>query len=122
MTTSIDIYCKVTDYIEHNLTLRQLESWLVPMLPTFVSSPDSEVALIAGRIELGLAEINAGIISERSFRRQLKKSIDSPIKCQPYPAQTGGDDTTAASICDVISRDWASPSPSWSSVPQVANV
>ena len=79
MTTSIDIYSKVTDYIERNITLRELESWLVFMLPIYLSNPDSDAAVLASRIELGLAEINAEITTERLLRKQLKQFIGNPI-------------------------------------------
>jgi len=43
------------------------------MLPTYLLNPDSEAAHLAGTIELGLAEINRGIRSERSFKTMLAK-------------------------------------------------
>ena len=81
MTTSIDIYSKVTDYIEHNINLKELESWLVSMLPTYLLNPNS------GAYELG---------SEEAIG--------------------------TASTTETTNLAWTNPSPSWSSVPQVANV
>ena len=124
MTTSIDIYSKVTDYIERNITLRELESWLVFMLPIYLSNPNSDAALLASRIELGLAEINASITTERLLRKQLKQQfISNPINSQSYPYPTSREETiAAASITEATNLEWMNPSPSWSSVPQVVNV
>ncbi len=123
MTTSIDIYSKVTDYIEHNVTLRELESWLIFMLPIYLSNPDSDAAILASRIELGLAEINAGITTERLLRKQLKQQfIYTPIKSQSYPFQTGNEESIATiSATETPNLEWMDLSPSWSSVPQVAS-
>ena len=124
MTTSIDIYSKVTDYIEHDVTLRELESWLVFMLPVYLSNPDSDAAMLASRIELGLAETSAGITTERLLRKQLKQQfISNPIKSQSYPFQTSNEESIAAtSTTEDANLEWMKPSPSWSSEPQVVNV
>lgn len=124
MTTSIDIYSKVTDYIERNITLREMESWLVFMLPIYISNPDSDAAVLASRVELGLAEINAGITTERLLRKQLKQQfIHTPIKSQSYPYQPSNEETiAAATITEATNPEWLNSSPSWSSVPQVVNV
>jgi hypothetical protein len=125
MSTSLDLYSKVTDYIEKNITLSELESWLVLMLPLYLSNPDSETAILASRIELGLAEINAGITTERTLRNLLKKQfIHTPIKSQSYPYQSCNEDTIAATstIETTILEDWMKQSPSWSSEPQVEYV
>ncbi|MBA7708115.1 hypothetical protein ES703_117003 [subsurface metagenome] len=124
MTTSIDIYSKVTDYIEHNINLKELESWLVSMLPTYLLNPNSGAAILAGSVELGLAEINAGITTERLLRNRLKKKfIRIPIKSQSYPYELGSEEAIGtASTTETTNLAWTNPSPSWSSVPQVANV
>jgi hypothetical protein len=124
MTTSIDIYSKVTDYVEHNINLRELESWLISMLPTYLLNPNSDAAILAGSVELGLAEINAGITTERLLRNRLKKQfIRTPIKSQPYPYELSSEETiSTASMTETPNLQWMNPSPSWSSVPQVANV
>jgi hypothetical protein len=124
MTTSIDIYSKVTDYIEHSIDLHELESWLVSMLPIYLLNPNSDAAVLASRIELGLAEINAGIATERLLRNRLKKQfIRTPIKSQSYPFEPSSEDTVCtASATEVPNLEWMNPSPSWSNVPQVVNV
>lgn len=124
MSTSIEIFSKVNDYIERRLTLHQLESWLVCMLPTYLSNPGSATAELVGTIELGLAEIQAGIRSERSLRRLLASHVAyNPIRYQVYPHQTSINATTSsASQTEPTIPDWVNPSLSWSIVPQAVNV
>lgn len=71
MSTSIEIYSKVSEYLARHITLRELESWLVPRLPICLANPDSAVGRLAGVVELCLAELQAGIIAERSVRKRL---------------------------------------------------
>lgn len=124
MSTSIEIFSRVNDYIERRMTLRQLESWLICVLPTYLSNPDSAAAELAGTIELGLAEIQAGIRKERSLRRLLSQYIAyNPIRYEIYPHQTSINETTSsASLTEPTTPDWLDPSPSWSTVPQVVSV
>ena len=73
MITSIEIFSKADDYLEKRISLHELESWLVSMLPIYLSNPTSEAAELVSVIELGLAEINADIRTERSLRLLLRK-------------------------------------------------
>ena len=124
MSTSIEIFSKVNDYIERRLTLHQLESWLVCVLPTYLSQPSSATAELAGTIELGLAEIQAGIRNERSLRRLLASYVAyNPIRYQLYPHQaTINATTSSASQAEPTILDWVDPSLPWSIVPQAVNV
>lgn len=124
MSTSIEIYSKVNNYIEHRMTLRDLESWLVYMLPTYLLNPSSSAAQLAGTIELGLAEIRAGIRTERSLKRLLMKYAGhNPISSEPYPYDPTMNETIS-SVSSIETRDleWPGQSPSWSSAPQVVYV
>lgn len=124
MPTSIEIFSRVSDYIEHRMTLRELESWLICMLPTYLSNPGSAVAELAGTIELGLAEIQAGIRNERSLRRLLAQFVaHNPVRYEMYPHQTVTNETaSSASSTEPMTPAWLDPSPSWSTVPQVESV
>ena len=124
MSTSIEIFSKVNDYIERRMTLRELESWLVFMLPIYLSNPGSATAELVGTIELGLAEIQAGIRSERSLRRLLASYVAyNPIRYQLYPHQTSINVTTSsASQTEPTIPDWVDQSLPWSNVPQAVNV
>lgn len=124
MTASIDIYSRVTDYIEHKITLREMESWVVSMLPIYLSNPDSDAAILASRVELGLAEIQAGIRTERGLRRLLAQRIRNRIiSPTSHPYKTSDNITISSSSSkDTTDFEWADLTPSWSSVPQVVNV
>ena len=99
------------------MTLRDLENWLVHMLPVYLLNPGSEASNICGLIELGLAEIHAGIRTERSFKQLLLKHIPSnPIHSEPY-ANTGSMTMAIGTTAEAIPWEWA-PSPSWSNEPQ----
>lgn len=120
MFTPIEIYSKVSEYIGKSLTLSELESWLVQMLPIYLLSPDSDAAKLAGTIELGLAEIQAGIKSERSLRNILSKYIlENKIVYRYYPHQISVTETIASNLLqETKDLEWLDLSPSWSNVPQ----
>ena len=125
MSTSIDIFAKVTSYLEHRITLRELESWLVPMLPIYLLNPDSAAANLVGLIELGLAEIQAGIRSEKSLKRLLAQhSTRNLISLELYPYRFGIDETIASlsSVTEATCSEWLDQSPSWHTEPQVEYV
>lgn len=75
MSDSIEIFSKVSDYVERQITLWDLESWIVPRLRLLIEHPDSAAGQLAGSIELCLAELQEGITSERSIRALLKHLI-----------------------------------------------
>jgi len=120
MSTSFEIFSKVNEYMESQVTLCDLESWLVNMLPIYLVTPNSSAAELAGLIELGLSEIKAGIRTERGFRRILSKHLNfNPVRSVYYP---WSDSITVAiasgSVEDATNWDWVDLSPSWSIEPQ----
>jgi len=66
-----DLMSVVYDYLDHALSLEQLEDWIVPRLPLVFEVADSPLAKLAGTIELGFAEIGEGLIDEEEFRNRL---------------------------------------------------
>jgi hypothetical protein len=58
-------------FVDTDINVQQLEEWLVPRLPFFLRFPDSADANIVSGLELGLAEIDAEIISEQELRDRL---------------------------------------------------
>ena len=124
MSTSIEVFSKVNEYIERRMSLRELEYWIVYMLPIYLSNPGSAVAELAGTIELGIAEIKAEIRSERSLRKLLAQHISgNPIKYESYPYVTSSTETIASgSLTEARNLEWLDLSPSSSSEPQVEYV
>lgn len=124
MPTSIAIFSKANEYVKRNITLRDLESWVVSMLPIYLINPDSAAALLASRIELGLAEIQAGITTERTFRRLLMRQINqNQIITESYPSSSSFSETTSSvSISDTTVLGWMDLSPSSNNALQVEYV
>jgi len=124
MSTSIEIYSKAGEYLLRKITLQELESWLVSMLPTYLQNPDSSVTELAGLIELGLAEINADIRSERGFRNLLKQhpGIRS-ISLNSYPITDSIDMTVSSNyLAQPMGFLYSEQSPSWHTELQEASV
>jgi len=124
MITSVEIFSKANDYLEKRISLHELESWLVSMLPVYLSNPTSEAAELVGVIELGLAEINADISTERSLRLLLRKHlVNNKVTSMQY-TDLDSTDLTGATISstDSTTLEWTDPLPSWSTLPQVEYV
>lgn len=104
--------------------MHELESWLVSMLPVYLSNPTSEAAELVGVIELGLAEINADISTERSLRLLLRKHlVNNKVTSMQYTDLDSTDLTVATiSSTDSTTLEWTDPLPSWSTLPQVEYV
>jgi hypothetical protein len=124
MSTSIEIYSKLSEYLARRITLRDLESWLVPRLPIYLENPDSAVGQLAGVIELCLAELQAGIIAERSVRgRLLRYAPRESLIWLKYPNESQDDvHTAASSTAGAVNWEWGVPSQFWSIEPEVVNV
>jgi len=119
MTSSIELTSKVYEYVNHKITLRELESWLVPRLQIFTTSPDSRVEILASAIELGLAEFHAGLRSTRGIRSLLSRELGNPIVWMPFGDQEAQDMTGSTAFSQPMVGAWASPSPIWNIESQV---
>ena len=125
MISSNDIFYKVNEYLAKQITLSDLESWLVSMLPIYFLNPDSDETSLAGTIELGLAEIQDDIRSERSFRELLAKQVENkPLKNMICIYHECANFTSTHSSFNEASSYQVLPdlSPSWHTEPQVEYV
>lgn len=81
MEATPNIFRKVSDYLEHRITLEELEDWLVRNLGLFLSPPSKDApddaSELAGTIELGLAEMSKGHRTEEEFRALVEEFIRS---------------------------------------------
>lgn len=103
MTPSVEILSKLNDYFRRRITLRELEAWLVPRLPVFLDAPDSVAGRLASAIELSLAELYAGLRSERSVRMALSRyRSNQQIVWFEYPG-TLPETLSSSSTCETIS-------------------
>lgn len=81
-------------YVEGRMGLAELEEWLVPRLPLFMSPGPSPDADLAATIELGLAELSAGITTEKELRRTLAALLNSEPTVIAFSSMgTGGSPT-----------------------------
>lgn len=73
---SAELVIKVYSYLRGETTLENFEGWLVPRLPLLLSLPRSLISDLVATIELGLAEMSSGALSEETFQGKLKKFMD----------------------------------------------
>ena len=124
MSMSMELHSKIYEYVSHKISLQELESWIVPRLPYFISQTDSSVEELASAVELCLAELQAGLRSQRSIRAFLARQLgDNPIIWAAVDESQAQDTTgSATSSHPTWMAHWVDPSPTWSIAPQVANV
>ena len=120
----MELHSKIYEYVSHKISLQELESWIVPRLPYFISQTDSSVEELASAVELCLAELQAGLRSQRSIRAFLARQLgDNPIIWAAVDESQAQDTTgSATSSHPTWMAHWVDPSPTWSIAPQVANV
>ncbi len=70
---------KVLQYVNAEITLEELEDWLVPRLPEYLTFQPSTDAEVAGAIELGLAELSDCLITEDDLRRSLAHMLSDKV-------------------------------------------
>jgi len=114
MFASVELTTKLKEYLEGQITLWDLESWLVPRLAYFVHNLDSSEAKLAGTIELCLSELRAGIRSERSVRTLLSRHFaDMPAILSVYPPRISDNETSSSTpLPRIMIFDWPAQSPS----------
>lgn len=124
MYTSLEIFEKLNDYLARQITLWDLESWLIPRLPLYLQNPDSPAGRLAGTIELCLSELQGGIRTERSIKKLLsQQATPEPIYLKPYPEHTIANEATSSTpVVEPTNFGWFGPSPVWSTELQVVYV
>jgi hypothetical protein len=80
---------KIHQYLDHAISLEELEDWLLPRLPLLFQRPDSLVARLAATVELGLAEISDNVTTEDEFRTLLEAAVQQEPIGSFYPDRMG---------------------------------
>jgi hypothetical protein len=81
---SYELEKMVLQYIRCEITIEQLEDWLVPRLPVFLRLPHSSDSDVVAAIELGLAEMSDEIRNEAEFREFLSDVLrEHSTRCAP---------------------------------------
>src|SRR3989304_2454081 len=70
-----DLRDKIQQYIKSAISLTDLEEWIVPRLPVFIASALCADADVVSAVELGLAEINAGLRTEKQLQEYLAQVL-----------------------------------------------
>lgn len=78
---------KMIEYLQREISLQELEEWMVPYESHFLADHDSADADAISAIELGLAEWSAGLCSEEDVRRLLKEVIEQYETVQLSPSE-----------------------------------
>ena len=96
---------KMIAFSELEISIKELENWLVPRLPFLIGTPLSSDSDVVAAIELGLAELNRSIRSEDDFRRMMKKVLQEYSSAwiyypsnSNYMTETGSSNKTATLI------------------------
>jgi hypothetical protein len=84
---SLELRDQIFQYIYEDITLEQLEDWVVPRLPDFLKFYDSTDADIISAIELGLAELNNHNWTEEKFRTYLNEALQELIVMVQFTAE-----------------------------------
>lgn len=120
MQSSFELLAKVKEYVDRQVTLSELESWLAPRLQFYLRNPDSRSAKLAGLVELCLSEIQAGIRTEGSVRRMLSRRLNAEpaVFAVLVTSASSNEATTATSSTSQVSHLWPAQSQSWYSAVQ----
>lgn len=117
MNITSEIYKKVIQYLNNEISLSQFEDWFLPNLGQILSLPSCPAVDLAGDIELGLAEMSDGNLTESAFRSVMRNILESgtefvfgePITSAFSISTSTGDpsailldDTIPPSVSDVI--------------------
>lgn len=74
----------VLQYVESEISLEQLEDWYVPKLPSLIDDAGSAEANLVAAIELGLAELSSGIVTENELKAYLVEAL-AEIRIEQHP-------------------------------------
>ena len=115
-TISLELLAQVHQYLGKKSTLRDLESWVLSRMPILLGNPDNEAGRLVSFILLNVAELRAGIRTERTIRQRLSRRVSLtvvvPIETHPAVSITGTS-TVAASMPPNATPSWwvATPLP-----------
>jgi len=84
MKTTSELYEKAIQYLNNEISLAELENWLVPRLGEVLALPTGLELDLAGEIELGLSEMSGGHLKEDDFKNELLRLLQAAeIETEP---------------------------------------
>lgn len=66
---------KILEFVQKRISISDLEEWLVPQIPVLIADPDSAESDLVATIELGIAELEAGIRSSEDLIRFFEQVL-----------------------------------------------
>ncbi len=72
---TLELRDKISRYIENEIQLEELETWIVEREPVLINDPNSVDASLVAAVELCLAEFSDGVKSEEEIRDYLRNAL-----------------------------------------------
>ena len=94
---SSELRNQVAEFVNSRISIYELEQWMAPHLPYFLSASDSENADVVSAIELVLAEIDSELMSideARSYLRDVLREYNTVFF--QFGDRTSGNETSSA--------------------------
>ena len=73
---SLEIRDRIARYLSFEISLEELENWVIHHLPELAADPQSDDSALAAAVELCLAEFSDGIRTEEEIRSYLRDALE----------------------------------------------
>jgi len=83
-----DIRQRITDYLTGTLSVQDLNKWVGEVTWDVQNSGDTEAERLTGKVELWLAELSHGHLSEDELKRELYHLLRGTIRLSFYVGLT----------------------------------
>lgn len=74
-----EIRQKISEYLSEALSLRQFQEWFVPATWDIHQAGIQEEVLLTGKVELWLAELTSGHLTEDELKYEMRRFLNEPI-------------------------------------------
>lgn len=87
MNITSELYKKVIQYLNDEISVTQFENWFLPSFGKIINLPDCPPRDLAGDIQLALAEMSNGDRTEVEMKGLIRELIQSSdiVICEPAP-------------------------------------
>ena len=93
MNITSELYRRIIQYLNDEISLSQFEDWFLPSLGQILSLPDGPALDLADNIQLALAEMSSGDRTEAELKSIVISLMESSYidirESTPYPLLTG---------------------------------
>jgi len=87
MNITSELYRKIIQYLDGEISLTQFEDWFLPNFGRIISLPDCPPRELAGDIQLALAEMSNGDRTEAEMKGLIREILQSSdiVICESAP-------------------------------------